>query len=136
MDRKRLLKRLVALIVFIFIINFIAGALYWYYSIWWFDMPMHFLGGFWLGLGYIWLFWPEDIASFAVIWKLIAAVLTIGILWEIYEIGVNNLIARNPFNALDTISDLFFDLAGGTVALLYAFKGIMSIMPKKTNKVQ
>ncbi len=126
MDRKKLSIRLISLIFFIFIVNYIANAFYWYSLIWYFDMPMHFLGGFWLGLYYVWLFplkESETLLSFVV--KAILGVLLVGILWEIFQILVNNFIAQNPFDALDTLSDIFFDLAGGSCALIYFFKRIM-----------
>jgi hypothetical protein len=42
---QKISRRLVFLILFIFIFNLGAMKLYWYQSIWWFDMPMHFIGG-------------------------------------------------------------------------------------------
>ncbi len=126
MDRKKLIKRLVQLILFIFIVNFLANKFYWYSSIWYFDMPMHTLGGFWIGLASIYFLPPKNNSLNSVI-KILLLVLVIGIGWEIYEIGVNDIIAQNPFNYLDTISDIFFDLAGGTFSILYFFKKI--IMP-------
>jgi len=35
---------------------------------------------------------------------------------------VNDIITQNSFDFLDTISDLFFDLIGGALAVLYFFK--------------
>ena len=46
MDRKRLFKIAAYLIATLFLLNYAATKLYWYSSIWWFDMPMHLLGGF------------------------------------------------------------------------------------------
>jgi hypothetical protein len=123
-DRKTFFKRLAYLIVFIFILNFLAGKLYWYYDIWWFDMPMHTLGGFWIGLASLYFF-PITDKSFNSILKILLLILLVGIGWEVFEIVFNNVLARMTFNTLDTISDVCFDLAGGTIALLYYFKGIM-----------
>lgn len=118
MDRKRLFKILAYLVILIFLVNYVAVRLYWYNSIWYFDMPMHFAGGLFLGLAFVWLLNIQSI-SIKVVFKIILGVLLIGVGWEIYEIVVNNIIAQNPFNTLDTISDVFFDLAGGTTAVLY-----------------
>jgi len=125
MDRKKLTKRLVYLILFIFVVNLLANKLYWYYSIWCFDMLMHFLGGFWVGLLFLY-FSPiqKDLNSVV---RILLFVLFVSIGWEIYEVLVNDLIARNPFNFLDTMSDIFFDLSGGACAILYYFKRIMII---------
>ena len=124
MKRKKLSIRVGSLVVFIFIVNYLAMNFYWYWSIWWFDMPMHFLGGFWLGLFLIWLF-PLEKMSGKMIFKIILGVLLIGIFWEIFEVIVNNNTLQLPFNTLDTLSDIFFDLAGGTFAVFYFLKRIM-----------
>jgi hypothetical protein len=128
MDRKQLFKHLAILIFLIFILNSLANTFYWYSSIWYFDMPMHFLGGLWLGLCFIYIFSPKELSeelSFGYLSKIIFLVLLIGIFWEFFELYFINHIAQNPFNALDTVSDIFFDLAGGTFAILYCFKQIV-----------
>ncbi len=120
-DRKKLLKTLAYLIFIIFILHFLANKFYWYYSIWYFDMIMHFLGGFWLGLGVFYVFPPKE-NSINFIFKILLLVLLVGVGWEVYEVLVNDVIARNPFNFLDTLSDIFFDLSGGLCAILYLWK--------------
>ena len=60
MNPRKLLIRLVLFIFLIFLLNYLAMKFYWYSSIWYLDMPMHFLGGAWLGLAYIYLFLPKD----------------------------------------------------------------------------
>lgn len=117
MDRKRLFKILAYLIVLIFLVNYVAVKLYWYNSIWYFDMIMHFLGGLWVGLISLYFF-----SSKTPYLKILLFVLFIGLGWEIFELLFNNIIAQNPFNALDTISDIFFDLSGGLCAILYVWK--------------
>ncbi len=116
MDRKKLLRRAAILVFFIFLLNSLASMFYWYSSIWWFDMPMHFLGGLWLGLIFIWFFKQTEI-NIKLIFKIILGVFLIGFLWEIFEIIVNNLTLKDTFNTLDTISDLCFDIAGGAFAI-------------------
>ncbi len=118
MDRKALVKYLIFFILFIFIVNFLANKFYWYYSIWYFDLIMHFLGGFWIGLLFFYFF-PLKNNSFSVIFKLLLFVFLAGIGWEVYEILVNDIIAQNPFDYFDTISDICFDLSGGLCAILY-----------------
>jgi hypothetical protein len=138
-DRKRLFKILTHLVISIFLVNCVAVRLYWYYSIWYFDMPMHFFGGLWVGLALIWFLSYKNSSlelSFKLICQIILGVLLIGFLWEVFEILVNNIIAQNQFNTLDTISDIFFDLAGGTFAVFYFFfhsLKIRRIMPTGEN---
>jgi hypothetical protein len=124
MNRKKLLIRLASLIIFIFVANYAAMKFYWYSSIWYFDMPMHFLGGFWVGLASIYVFSLKEF-NLKFIFKVLICVFLVGFFWEIFEILVDKSITQNPFNALDTFSDMFFDLAGGGVSIIYFFKRIV-----------
>lgn len=124
MDRKKLAKRLIYLIFFILVVNFLANKFYWYSAISYFDMFMHFLGGFWLGLFFLYLFPTKENYSIFIL-KMLLFILLIGVGWEVFEILVNDVLVKNPFNYLDTISDIFFDLFGGVMAGLYFFKRIV-----------
>ena len=132
MDRKKLFKTFAYFIILLFLLNYVATKLYWYFSIWWSDIPMHFLGGFCIGLAFIW-FLSSASESFRLsleskaltrilIFKIILGVLLVGIFWEVFEIYFINYIAQNSFNAPDTISDIFFDLAGGIFSIFYFLK--------------
>jgi hypothetical protein len=126
MNSQKLLIRSAILIFLIFLLNYLAMEFHWYSSMWYFDMIMHFLGGFWLGLLSIYLFLLED-SSFKSILKIFFIVLLVGIGWEIFEILINQLMVQDPFNTLDTMSDIFFDLAGGLFAIFYFLRKIMFI---------
>lgn len=99
---------------------------------------MHFLGGFWVALVVIFLDknlqagLNSKIFTIASV-KVLFFVLIIGIGWEIFEVLVNDVIAKNPFDLLDTGSDIFFDLVGGTLGIFYFLKRI--IMPIKEDAV-
>ena len=143
-DIKKLFKTLARLIILIFAFNFIALRLYFYSSVWYFDMIMHFLGGGWLGLLVMWIIFSklffENISlefSFRLINQIVFGVLIIGVSWELYEILVNNIIFKIPFYILDTSSDVFFDLAGGTFAVFYFFFYFFKkITQNNENKIQ
>ena len=120
MDRKKLLTILAYLIFFIFILHFAATKFYWYYSLWYLDIIMHFLGGIWIGLASIYIFQPKEF-FFSTTLKILFVVLLVGIGWEIYEFLVNDTLAQNPMDFPDTFSDLFFDLFGGFCAILYTW---------------
>lgn len=128
MDRKKLFKTSAYLVILIFVLNYIATRLYWYYSIWWFDMPMHFLGGLFIGLGTIWLLsyknFPSEL-SWKLILKIFLSVLFVGVLWEVFEIIFYNIIAQNPYNILDITHDIVFDLAGGIFSIIFFFRRTM-----------
>jgi hypothetical protein len=121
MDRKKFLIKIVILMFLIFIADRVGTMFYWYYTIWWFDMLMHFLGGVWVGLFFLYVFYNKNkfLEQFLII---LSCVLLIGVFYELFEVYVHNYIARDPFNILDTTSDIFFDLAGGVFALLYFLK--------------
>ena len=124
MERKKLITILAFLIFFILVVNFFAHKFHWYFSVWYLDMIMHFLSGFWIGLASIYIF-PLKNSSFDSVFKILLFVFFIGIGWEVFEIFVNDIIAQNSFDFLDTLSDILFDLAGGTFAILYFLKRIM-----------
>ncbi|MES3032324.1 MAG: hypothetical protein V4699_03740 [Patescibacteria group bacterium] len=81
-------------------------------------MIMHTLGGLWIGLASIYLLPKADVSA-KFVFKILSCVLLVGIGWEIFEILVNDVVAQNPFDYLDTASDICFDLFGGLCAILY-----------------
>jgi hypothetical protein len=110
----------VVLIVAIAIANGIALAsgLYWRWS--WFDIPMHFFGGFWLGLFAAWLGHFSGMIAAPVrawpIWVLtISTALGLGLIWEGYEIAIGATYLSSPYLA-DTLFDLVMDTLGGVAA--------------------
>ena len=128
MSKKRLLKHLVFLMFFLFVLNLMAQEFYWYFTIWYFDMIMHFLSGFWVALFFVWFFSMEDMGflqlslekiDFKLFRKIILFVLSIGVLWELFEFYVYQYIGQIPFHLLNTVSDICFDLLGGICAMLY-----------------
>ena len=129
MDRKKLFAGMTALIVFIFVVNFLALKFYWYSSFWWSDIPMHFLGVAWVAMAVIWLFDIRTL-NLKVIFKILAMVLVIGVLWEGYDL-INDSIAKTPFNTRDTLSDICLDLLGGLTVALYLFKRINRLSAKE-----
>jgi len=114
MPRKKLSITVLALVFFILILNYAAMKFHWYYSLLWFDMLMHFLGGLWLGLAFVWLY-PAGTSYL----KIIAGVLLVGIFWEIFELVVHNYFPDEALDWGDTLLDLFFDMLGGGVAVFY-----------------
>lgn len=128
------------LLVFgIFIVNTLATIFYWYSSIWWFDMPMHFFGGAWLGLmglslcGMPWIQRRKQCKSFleALIFVFFF-VFIIAVSWEIFEFVLQKLTGALLANPLDSLSDIMFDLAGGFSAILYAIITGFFVYQKET----
>jgi len=130
MERRTVSKYAALLISGIFALNFLAQKFYWYSSIWWFDMPMHFFGGFLIALLCFWL-WPTKATTGEFAAKVLFGVLSVGLGWEVFELFFNNYVASNPFNYVDTFADIFFDLAGGSLGVVFIYKKITNI-PKST----
>ena len=114
---------LLALILVIAVVNAFAQYHYWYWTMRWFDMPMHFLGGMWLaGVAIWWRFFygkfPDtkiELHNFLA-WGVGYAFL-VGFAWEAYE-AVIALSTKGYMNAMsDTLSDLGFDILGGLVVV-------------------
>ena len=125
MVNKQKLKIRLALVTFlVYFLNTIATKFYWYYSIWWFDVLMHFLGGVWVTFILFWFF-PVTPLSKNYFPKLILGILFVGLGWEVFEIIFNNIIAGITFDLFDTLSDVFFDMLGGVLAVFYFSKRIM-----------
>jgi uncharacterized membrane protein YjdF len=85
-----------------------------YFSVWWWDIPTHFLGGVWVGLCAGWLFalnkkkiTVAQCAFFA---------LAVGAGWEVFE--HMEAVAGNIFMPywVDTTKDLIIDTLGGMLA--------------------
>ena len=95
----------------------------WYYSIFWLDMLMHFLGGFWVALfiAFLLSYKKETSPDFSLKFfiKIIGGVLLVGILWELFEVSINSISVKETFDVADTLSDLFFDIVGSIIALFY-----------------
>lgn len=127
--RKRLLKTLAVLCITVAIANQIASYFYWYFSIWWFDMPMHLLGGMSLGLVALLGFFAQKAKNQAQIPNkkelltiILLTALSIGFTWEIFEIVLNHYTTQFQFNLLDTLSDISFDMAGAVLTYFIFLK--------------
>ena len=131
MDKKRHLKHLVLLMFFIFLADLVAKYFYWYSSLWYFDMIMHFLGGLWVGMFFIYVFLTRKELPMALRFslKIILLVLVVGVLWEFFEFYIN-VVSATTFEWRDTLSDVIFDLLGGLVSIFYFMRIIAPVSSK------
>ncbi len=113
---------------FILLLNTLASFFYWYSTIWWFDIFMHFFGGFFASLFAVWLYGTyfspilKTNTTIGSILLILCVVFVIGLGWEIYEIAVDYYTKAFGYVYLDGISDLFNDIAGGCVGITYLLK--------------
>lgn len=131
-------KTIVVSLLFILGLH-VLGIIYdFYYTIWWYDIPMHVFGGAWVALLFFHLFCRTfrivDCKNiFPAIIVIVSFVALIGVLWEFYEYLSDVYIfkihsiyyAPNPIALPDAMKDLLDDLIGGTIAsfiLFFRFK--------------
>lgn len=125
LSRLRIPPFLVFLIVAIAVVNGFADKYYWYWQIRWFDMPMHFFGGVWLAGMTIWLYphlrtkLPDSFSKILLI--CLAAAFGVGLTWEIYEAMISYLTVGHINAMPDTLSDLLFDILGGTTVAIFTW---------------
>ena len=117
------------LLIVVIAILHVAGFVFrWNYSLLWYDLLLHFLGGMWVAFAAA-KFFRKPISEIG--WMgpvfLVALVALVGVTWEIYEFTIDELffeeraLWRAQDGNTDTMSDLMMDLAGGiAVALWYA----------------
>jgi hypothetical protein len=101
-----------------------AIAFQWYWHYWWFDIAMHFLGGF-LIAGVLLLLSPslqwlarKSNGVFSTGFLIVLGTLIVGLAWELYEyyLGVTFIEFRQY--AFDTALDIIMDLAGAIMMVV------------------
>jgi Cu/Ag efflux pump CusA len=123
-NKQILLRHVFLLILFLFLLNSAAMRFSWYWTIWWFDIPMHFLGGAFavLLLNYLYLYTSlpnvlGKIASQAIF--VVFGLVFISLGWEIFEFAIDRVGDIGPITLADSAKDLFFDFTGGAAAYFY-----------------
>lgn len=119
---KKIPSIIIAIFVLICILYSLSVSLYFFWTLWWFDIVLHILGGMWVALIALWYTRVRVLSSekkaFAV--ALIAS-FGIGVLWEVFEYVTGTTFAHDNY-IFDTLSDLAADIAGGGIAFIYARK--------------
>ncbi|MBP6866324.1 MAG: hypothetical protein KBC12_02145 [Candidatus Pacebacteria bacterium] len=126
MDKRKLFNRQALLVAIIALVNYGAIKFHWYYSLWWFDMPMHFLGGMWVAMLLAW-YLSDDRFSTDSVGRVILGAFIVGLSWEVFELLLNEQFVQNAYDLPDTLSDIFFDLSGAFTAVFYVALRIMNI---------
>ena len=134
MQKKSFSIFLVFLIYLILALDIFANQYFLYWRFWWFDIIMHFLGGFFIVLLAYYIFFlsgyfnwiSKKISVFALS---LTAVLVIGILWEVFEYIMKVSVQQTNY-ILDTNLDLLMDTLGWLVSYFLILK-----IDKEKNKV-
>src|SRR3989344_7365145 len=112
------------LIALLAVVNFFALSFYLYWTIWWLDNAVHFLGGFSLGFFMLYIFsesgfFGNNLSFSKAIFLSFVAVMMAGGAWEVFEYA-NGLTDSVENYALDVVHDLLFDALGAIFTLLIA----------------
>lgn len=124
---KKLFIQAFVLLCLIAISHIVAIKLYVYWTVWWFDIILHFLGGVCVSMGAIsvwqYVFNNKYLSKKRTLFVGIFSVVVIGILWEVFELHFDlTLLSDGNEYWFDTISDLILDITGGIMGAMYAYK--------------
>ncbi len=103
---------------------FLEGLAIQYFLYWrffWYDIMMHFLGGFIISALYIWYVHfeaPETRKKMLLTFRnTLLFVFAVGVVWEIFEAVIHvDAEYTQAYWAFDTVKDLIMDCIGGSVA--------------------
>lgn len=122
---KKLYTEILGVSFLIAVLHSVALNLFLYWTTSWFDILMHFLGGFVIGLITFLFFnrigiWRKIKQKPVKIILLLLCVLFVGLTWELWEIfaGMTDVLE----DVVDTIVDVIMDAIGGVAAYLYLIK--------------
>jgi len=121
--QKPLLKEIAVLSIIIAVFHYLCLVLFLYWTVWWSDIVMHFLGGLIIGLISIFIFYTSGLINLKkentliVFITTIGFVLIVGMSWELWEIfaGLTSILKDQT----DTIIDLIMDIVGALASIFY-----------------
>lgn len=141
---KKLLRIGCVIVFFIWLVNALANAFYWYSAMWWFDIPMHIVGGLFLGVatGAVFFARLRTLSLHDILVTILLMVLIVGAGWEFFEYGVQFFIKGARLAHIpDSIKDIFMDMVGGAIASLFVLRAIKryntahaTIVSKRNNR--
>ena len=105
------------------ILNYLAISLYLYWTVWWFDILVHILGGISATLFISWLllsfFHKDGLRGESTLFFLtLLGVFSLGVIWEIFEYSSGITFASANYK-IGTMKDLSMNLVGGFFACTY-----------------
>lgn len=113
------------LVILIALLHKLANMFYWYASIVWFDMLMHFLGGLFLAFvgGAVLSKVIKNASRTKIFVLLLSFVLIVGLGWEVFEFSVQEIIKITGLADIpDSLSDLLFDMIGCVVGAFFVIR--------------
>jgi len=127
MSQTKLFKFTSVLLFLIFILYFLELKFYLSWTVWWYDILLHFLGGSVVGMAVLLIFERffdmEITGVFKTVLIGIVGAFVIGVLWEILELRLNlTSFSDGVVYITDTISDLILDMTGAFFGIFYGLK--------------
>lgn len=115
-------KEILFVAILTLFLHLVSLKFFLYWTIWWFDIPLHFLGGFLIGLiaiSFLKIINRNTFVTFNLFFLTIFAVMIVGLVWELWEIfiGFTDVLKDKG----DTILDLIMDFLGGIFSVLYYY---------------
>ena len=110
------------------VLHYVSLKFYLYWTVSWFDILMHFLGGFLIAIFTIFILYSysdfENLKNHKIflVALIMGATLSIGLGWELWEVFVGFTDTVNDLN--DTFIDIIMDMVGSIFAIYYARKEI------------
>lgn len=114
MQRRLLYLQLLIVAIIGFLDIYLGIGKEYFLTVWWWDIILHILGGLWVGLATAWALVSLD--KHVHLLLCVAAALTIGIAWEVFEYAAHmggSIFMSYP---LDTTKDILDDSLGGILA--------------------
>ena len=106
------------------VLHKIALSLSLYWTVWWFDIAMHFLGGALIAFITLFFIYDSKFFNFSIRKPIVifaaslGATLIVGLSWELWELFVGFTDAYK--DQVDTIADLINDTLGAIAVYLYS----------------
>ena len=111
------------LLVLIAVLHNAASLFYFYWTLWWFDILMHFLGGFWIASVCLWIFYGNYFRQISrpsrtklFVFAILSSII-LGLAWEAFELATNIILF--PEYIPDSALDMVMDTIGGVFAYFF-----------------
>lgn len=122
LSRTTSLAFIVFLALLVAVLQSVAFSFFLYWTLWWYDILMHGLGGFLIGSIAAWAYVFElkrHVGVNRFLW-IVGVTFAVGALWEIFEYTVGFRVYDSLYEpyVVDTLNDMGMDTAGALLAFL------------------
>ena len=130
MLQSKLFKPFIITLFSVGLLELVTIKLHLFITIFWFDMVMHFFGGFLAGMFALWVLTWKKQRNFSygqmLLWGMGMA-FVIGIIWEVFELYFGITYIHLPDYWSDNGMDIIMDISGGLISVWYAWYKLKSL---------